>query len=55
MKFKKVFTKKLAIYLRNNGFEIVGTEVNYKFPQYDVYMFEDTPKLASYILKYGNK
>ena len=55
MKIKKVFTKKLAIYLRNNGFEIVKTEVNYKFPQYDVYVFEDTPELTSYILKYQGK
>ena len=50
---KKIFTKKLAIYLRKKGFRIVGTEVNYKYPQYDVYVFEDTPELNQAILSYS--
>ena len=50
---KKIFSKKLAIYLRNKGFRIVDTEVNYKYPQYDVYVFEETPELNQAILNYS--
>ena len=52
MKKKLIYTKKLAIYLRNKGFRIIGTEVNYKYPQYDVYVFEETPELIETMLSY---
>jgi len=55
MSTKKVFTKKLAIYLRECGFKILDTEVNYKYPKFDVYIFEDTPELTEAILNYKNK
>ena len=51
---KKIFTKKLAIYLRKKGFRIVGTEVNYKYPQYDVYVFKDTPELRNAMSNFRN-
>lgn len=51
---KKIFTRKLAVYLRECGFKIVGTEVNFKHPQFDVWLFEDTPKLGQAILKYNS-
>ena len=41
----KVFTKRLAIKLREQGFKIVKTEVNNKKPQFDIYCFEDTEEL----------
>lgn len=42
---QKIFTKKLALELRKRGFKIIGTEPNFKYPQFDVYLFEDTEKL----------
>lgn len=42
---KKIFNKKLALKLRENGCEIVRTEPNKLKPQFDVYIFSDTPKL----------
>ena len=50
---KKIYTRKLAVYLREKGFKILSTEVNYKYPQYDVYVFEDTPELTQAILDYN--
>lgn len=41
----KVFTRKLAIKLREQGFQIVNTVINSKKPQFDIYCFEDTPEL----------
>lgn len=55
MKIKKVYTKKIAIYLREHGFKIVGTEVNKKRPEFDVYLFEDTPSLEEAMLNYVDK
>lgn len=39
------FSKMKAIKLRERGFEIVRTAVNRRFPQYDVYYFDNTPEL----------
>lgn len=50
---KRVFTRKLAVYLREQGFKIVRTEVNYKKPQFDIYVFEDTPDLELAIIRYS--
>lgn len=50
---KKIFTRKLAVYLREQGFRIIGTEVNFKYPKFDVYVFEDTPELTKAILEYN--
>ena len=33
---QKIFSKKLALELRKRGFKIIGTEPNYKYPQFDV-------------------
>lgn len=54
MMTKKIFTRKLAIYLREKGFRILKTEVNFKYPQYDVFVFEDTPELLDAILEYNS-
>lgn len=47
----KVFTKKLAIKLREQGFKIVRTEVNSKKPQFDIYCFEDSKELRDAVNK----
>ena len=54
-KTRLIFTKKLAIYLRKQGFKILGTDINYNHPEYDVWIFEDTPELTRAILNYSNK
>lgn len=50
---KKIFTRKLAVLLRERGFKIIRTEVNFKMPRFDVYVFEDTPELTEAILDYN--
>ena len=50
---KKIFTRKLAVYLRECGFKIIGTEVNFKHPEYDVWLFKNTPELTEAILMYS--
>lgn len=45
MKVKKIFSKKLANYLCNQGFYIVDTEIHNKKPWLYVYLFEDSEKL----------
>ena len=42
---KKIYSRKLAIALRQKGFRIIGTEINSKRPEFDVYLFIDTPQL----------
>ena len=43
------YSKHRAIELRKKKFRIIKTEVNYKFPKYDVYFFLDTPELQNAI------
>lgn len=52
---KKIFTRKLAVYLREHNFKIIGTEVNFKHPEYDVWLFEDTPELRKAMDNYRNQ
>ena len=49
---KKIFSRKLAIYLREHGCKIIGTEVNKHKPNLDVYIFEDGAKLQSTLADY---
>lgn len=49
---KKIFSRKLAIYLRENGCKIIGTEVNKHKPNLDVYIFEDCEKLQQKLTEY---
>jgi hypothetical protein len=39
-----VYSQKVAVELRKRGFKIVRTEPNNKYPQYDMYGFENTPE-----------
>lgn len=47
-----IFSRKLAIYLREHGFHIICTRVNNTYPQYDCYIFTNSPELQSAILTY---
>ena len=38
-----VFSKAKAIELREKGFDIVKRRPNFKYPEYDIYGFENTP------------
>jgi hypothetical protein len=49
---KKIFSRKLAVYLREKGCRIISTEVNFKHPKFDVYIFEDNEKLQSALADY---
>lgn len=44
-KIYKIYTKKIAYELRKMGFKFIGTDINKNFPQFLVYLFEDTPEL----------
>ena len=45
VKVYRIYTKRVAYELRKRGFKFIKTEVNKNFPQYLVYLFEDTPEL----------
>ena len=45
MNEKIIYSKWLAYELRRLGFKIVRTDINPNFPQYDIYIFENTPRL----------
>lgn len=49
---KKIFSRKLAIYLREHNCKIVGTEINKYKPHLDVYIFEDGEKLQTALSNY---
>lgn len=52
MKTKKIFTRRLAVYLRKKGFKIIDTMVNSNKPEYDIYLFEDTAELQEAIAEF---
>lgn len=41
-KYLIIFTRSIAYKLRQQGFKCVGTEPNYKQPQFDIYIFENS-------------
>lgn len=49
------FSKKLALELRKNGFNIVKTAPNTKFPEYDVYYFIESYELRQFVAQYSSK
>ena len=55
MKTFTVYTKKVAIQLREQGFRIVTTGINKNFPQYDTYIFRDTEEFRKALDKIVNK
>lgn len=51
----KIFTKKLANQLCNEGFKIVGTIINNEKPWLYVYLFEDTLELREAVKRLKTK
>lgn len=51
----KIYTKRIAYELRKQGFKLLGTDVNENFPQFLVYLFEDTPELHIALTKITKK
>lgn len=47
-----VYSKKLALLLRQKGFTILYTEPNRRWPQYDVNFFRDDAALQSELEQY---
>ena len=47
----RIYTKRIAYELRKQGFKFIGTDVNENFPQFLVYLFEDTPALHEALAK----
>ena len=45
MKEKVIYSKNLAYQLRLMGFKLIKKGVNPHFPQFDTYIFEDSPAL----------
>ena len=45
VKVYRIYTKRVAYELRKRGFKFIRTEINKNFPQYQVYLFEDTEEL----------
>lgn len=52
---KRIFTRRLAVFLRRNGCKIIRTEVNFKKPEHDVYVFEDTDRLQDLITDFQQR
>lgn len=40
-----IYTRWLAVKLREQGFRIIRTEINQRHPQYDTYIFENCEDL----------
>lgn len=53
--YYRIYTRRIALLLRKEGFRIWGVEPNENFPQYNVYLFMDTPQLRDAFYKIANK
>lgn len=51
----RIYSRRIALELRRKGFKIIGTDINENFPQYDVYLFEDTEQLREELTKLSKK
>ena len=48
-----IYSKRLALELRKQGFKLLRTDININFPQFDVYIFQDDEKLQDAINAYS--
>ena len=55
MNEKIIYSKWLAYELRKLGFKIIRTDINPNFPQYDIYIFEDTPDFQKAFIDLSTK
>ena len=44
-----IYSKRLALALREKGFKLIRTGVNQNFPQYNTYIFENSDELQQAI------
>ena len=51
----RIYSRRISLELRRKGFKIIGTDINENFPQYDVYLFEDTEQLREELTKLSKK
>ena len=51
----RIYSRRIALELRRKGFKIIGTDINENFPQYDVYLFEDTEQLREELTKLSKR
>ncbi len=49
---KKIYTKQVAYYLRQQGFKIIRVEPNENKPEFDAYIFEASPAFYNALAKY---
>ena len=49
-----IYSKKLALALRKQGFQLLRTGINENFPQFITYVFKDDEKLQDAINAYSN-
>lgn len=47
----RIHTRWLAYELRKSGFKIIGTDINKYHPQFEVWIFDDTPELHQKIVQ----
>lgn len=50
---KEIYSMKMATYLRKLGFKIVSVEVNPYKPEFNMWVFEDTPELRVAMSKFN--
>ena len=55
MKEYTIYTRWLALALREQGFKIIRTEINKYHPQFDTYVFKDSEELQDAITKLTNR
>lgn len=55
IKVYRIYTKRIAYELRKQGFKFLGTDINENFPQFLVYLFEDTPELHKALVEITGK
>ena len=55
MKEYIIYTRWLALALREQGFKIIRTEINKYHPQFDTYVFKDSEELQDAIAKLTNR
>lgn len=48
----KIYSMKMATYLRRLGFEIEAVDVNPFKPEFDVWLFADTPEIREAMNRY---
>lgn len=53
MKTKEIYSRKMAMYLRNKGFELVDMGVNPNRPDFSTFIFEDSPELRKEMFEYS--